>query len=174
MSSPQSWSEREEAELHYLILSFLEASPCENTFQVYRDEATNLGLLPNGLSYDDVKGETHLNTVPPKFLLEILKAAGTLLRRQELGKEYESVTERLLNSAYDNGGGIPRLLSFLCPEVVGAVTRLNCNPMNSLAHHTTNKITPMRTQKRDTSFFYSLPHSIFTSFFSTTFIETRM
>lgn len=174
MSSPQSWSEREEAELHYLILSFLEASPCENTFQVYRDEATNLGLLPNGLSYDDVKGETHLNTVPPKFLLEILKAAGTLLRRQELGKEYESVTERLLNSAYDNGGGISRLLSFLCPEVVGAVTRINCNPMNSLAHHTTNKITPMRTQKKRHILLLFFTSFHFHIFFSTAFIETRM
>lgn len=143
-SRPQSLSEKEEAELHYLILSFLETSPCENTFQVYRDEAQNLGLLPNGLSYNDVKEETHLNVIPPKFLLEILRAAGTLLRRQELGPEYESITERLLNSAYSNENGTSKLLSFLCPEVVGAVTRINYNPMNSIVHQEENRVIPMR------------------------------
>lgn len=141
--SPQSLSEKEEAELHYLILNFLESSSCENTFQVYKDEAMNLGILPNRLSYEEVKDETHLNRIPPKFLLEILRAAGTLLRRQELGEEYESITEKLLCSSYENENGAPKLSTFLTPEVVGAITRINCNPMNSLAHHTSNRITPM-------------------------------
>lgn len=159
--SSQSLCEKEEAELHYLILSFLETSSCETTFQVYKDEAANRGLLPNKLTYEAVKEDTHLNVIPPKFLLEVLRAAGTLLRRQELGEEYSSVTERLLSSAFsDNdgrnssnndgdssGGSRPRLLSFLCPEVVSAISRINCHPMNSsltLPPTVPTQVIPMR------------------------------